>query len=73
MKNDFFYEFLCLAKDEKVAFLYSNLNSGSVLEKILQNKCGSKSETRIHKNDFENTQSTEPLYKNNQMFEYYQK
>ncbi len=55
MRKTRFSGFLCFAKDETDLFSYSNLNpkinSGSVLAKVLQNKCGSKYETRIHEND----------------------
>jgi len=55
MRKDFISGFSSFAKDETVFFSYSNLNSkkysGSVLAKILRNKCGSKCETRIHEND----------------------
>ncbi len=55
MRKDFFFTFLCFAKDKKVVFPYLNLNlkinGASVLAKILQNKCGSKCKTQIHKND----------------------
>jgi len=49
--NDFFSGFLCFAKDETDYFTYSNLIRNLfgifVFAKILQNKCGSKCETRI--------------------------
>ncbi len=60
MQKTGFSGFLCFAKDETDLFSYSNLNpkinSGSVLAKVSRNKCGSKCETRIHENEFENTQ-----------------
>jgi hypothetical protein len=58
MRKTFFSVFLCFAKDETDFFPYSNIHSkkysGSVLAKVLQNKCGRKCETR----------SMEPLYEN---------
>jgi len=68
MRKDFISGFSCFAQYETNFFSYLNLTQNKfgtfVFAKILQNKCGSKCETWIHKNDFKNTRSKEPLYKN---------